>query len=185
MAPGITATVRACSPGVLLPTVLITVCFSGCSWNTAAPVTHCCSAGYSPPRLSPARSSSLQSTASDDLNPDPPHQQPPAASSPPEQGIPGQDSTALQAAPQQAAAAQQSRTVSGSFSSMSVEKGVSSGSIGFADASGMHHHHLQVLCCLSLSRAEPMSEKHVTARVEVKHLSLSRAEPMLQNISSA
>ncbi|KAL3137711.1 hypothetical protein ABBQ38_004978 [Trebouxia sp. C0009 RCD-2024] len=99
--------------------------------------------GYSPPKLSPARSSSLQSTASDDLDTGPAQQQPAATSSPAEQSVPGQEGTALQAAPLQAAAAQQSRTVSGSFSSMGVEKGVSSGSIGFADANGMHHHHLQ------------------------------------------
>ena len=46
----------------------------------------------------------------------------------------------------QTPAGQQSRTVSGSFSSLSVERQqASSGSGGLADAVGMHHHHLQVL----------------------------------------
>ena len=72
-------------------------------------------------------------------------------SSPPEMALQaGQDGTAQQAS------AQQSRTVSGSFSSLSVERHQnSSGSAGFADASGMHHHHLQVLCCL-LSVLQPI-----------------------------
>lgn len=98
---------------------------------------HCCSAGYNPPRLSPARSSSPLSTASDEFDPDPAQQQsfPPRAGSPADAD--GNDSNPQQANPQQP------RTVSGSFSSLSVEKGVSSGSVGLAD--GLHHHHLQVL----------------------------------------
>lgn len=139
---------------------------------TTAVTTHCCPAGYSPPKLSPARSSSLQSTASDDLDTGPAQQQPAATSSPAEQSVPGQEGTALQAAPLQAAAAQQSRTVSGSFSSMGVEKGVSSGSIGFADANGMHHHHLQVLSCLSLQSRVTTNSATVSIAGQALHVNL-------------
>ena len=111
----------------------------------------CCPAGYAPPRLSPARSSSPLSTASDEFDPDPAQQQFPsrAASSPADAF--GQEGTSQQAAPQQP------RTVSGSFSSMSVEKGVSSGSIGLAD--GMHHHNLQV-CLRTFMSVQPELYTH-------------------------
>lgn len=139
--------VVVCSPHVLLP---LQLCLEATPMFATTVTAHCFPAGYVPPRLSQAHSSSLQSTASDDPDPDPAQQQPgapTAASSPADQGT-GQEGLYQQPALSQAPAVGQSRTVSGSFSSLSVEKRVSSGSMGFADASGMHHHHLQVLCCL-------------------------------------
>ena len=109
--------------------------------STSDTTTHCCPAGYAPPRLLPARSSSPLSIASDEFDPDPAQQQllPSRAASSPADAI-GQEGIPQQAAPQQP------RAVSGSFSSMSVEKGVSSGSTGLAD--GIHHQNLQV-CLLN------------------------------------
>ena len=135
----------------------LALCLLAClSYKIECMIDALCSIGYVPPKLSPVRSSSSQSAASDNSEAEQEQPTPQQSlsipqgtlstplrtlSSPPEMAFQaGQDGTAHQAS------AQQSRTVSGSFSSLSVERHQnSSGSAGFADVSGMHHHHLQVL----------------------------------------